>query len=169
MRRIFILLFAVVSLFAEGIVFETMSGKFVQTLASKQTKLTYTGDFYATKTAAFWHYKTPLEKKIYFSYKEVVILDGELEQAIVTKVGDVPNLSEILRGAAPNKNGEFTASLDGTRYTITAPKGVVKKISYTDKLDNRVTIDFTGVKKDVKLSPALFKAQIPAGFDIIKQ
>ena len=53
--------------FAIGIEFDTLSANFSQTVQSDDAKISYGGDFSATKENAVWHYKTPTIKNIFFS------------------------------------------------------------------------------------------------------
>ena len=155
--------------FASGIEFNTLSANFSQTVQSDDAKISYGGDFSATKENAVWHYKTPTIKNIFFSFTKVVVIEPELEQAIITNIKETPNLTAILANAKPNKNGVYEASFDDVKYLIELKEGLPSKISYTDKMDNKVVINLSNVRKNTPINEAIFKPAIPKNYDIITQ
>lgn len=154
---------------ANPLSFETLQGNFTQTLQSLNgAKLTYTGEFFASVKNAFWHYKTPVEKQIYFSYEEIVIIDYALEQAIISKVAQTPNLSEILANAKPDRNGVYAAVFDGVKYEVKiGANGVAREIFYKDKLENLVQITLDA-RKDELINSSTLTPKIPRHFDILR-
>lgn len=155
--------------FAGGIEFNTLSANFSQTVQSDDAKISYGGDFSATKEHAVWHYKTPTIKNIFFSFTKVVVIEPELEQAIITNIKETPNLTAILANAKPNKNGVYEASFDDVKYLIELKGDLPSKISYTDKMDNKVVINLSNVRKNAPVNEAIFKPAIPKNYDIITQ
>ncbi len=158
-----------VFVFAGGIEFNTLSANFSQTVQSDDAKISYGGDFSATKEHAVWHYKTPAIKNIFFSFTKVVVIEPELEQAIITNIKETPNLTAILANAKPNKNGVYEASFDDVKYLIEMKGDLPSKISYTDKMDNKVVINLSNVRKNAPVNEAIFKPAIPKNYDIITQ
>ena len=158
-----------VFVFAGGIEFNTLSANFSQTVQSDDAKISYGGDFSATKEHAVWHYKTPTIKNIFFSFTKVVVIEPELEQAIITNIKETPNLTAILANAKPNKNGVYEASFDDVKYLIEMKGDLPSKISYTDKMDNKVVINLSNVRKNAPVNEAIFKPAIPKNYDIITQ
>ena len=154
---------------ASGIEFNTLSANFSQTVQSDDAKISYGGDFSATKEHAVWHYKTPTIKNIFFSFTKVVVIEPELEQAIITNIKETPNLTAILANAKPNKNGVYEASFDDVKYLIEMKGDLPSKISYTDKMDNKVVINLSNVRKNAPVNEAIFKPIIPKNYDIITQ
>ena len=116
-----------------------------------------------------WHYKTPTIKNIFFSFTKVVVIEPELEQAIITNIKETPNLTAILANAKPNKNGVYEASFDDVKYLIELKGDLPNKISYTDKMDNKVVINLSNVRKNAPVNEAIFKPAIPKNYDIITQ
>ena len=155
--------------FAGEIEFDTLSANFSQTVQSDDAKISYGGDFSATKENAVWHYKTPTIKNIFFSFTKVVVIEPELEQAIITNIKETPNLTAILANAKPNKNGVYEASFDDVKYLIELKGDLPSKISYTDKMDNKVVINLSNVRKNAPVNEAIFKPAIPKNYDIITQ
>nr|WP_314794433.1 LolA-like outer membrane lipoprotein chaperone [uncultured Campylobacter sp.] len=158
-----------VFVFAGGIEFDTLSANFSQTVQSDDAKISYGGDFSATKENAVWHYKTPTIKNIFFSFTKVVVIEPELEQAIITNIKETPNLTAILANAKPNKKGVYEASFDDVKYLIELKGDLPSKISYTDKMDNKVVINLSNVRKNAPVNEAIFKPAIPKNYDIITQ
>jgi outer membrane lipoprotein carrier protein len=82
-------------------------------------------------------------KKIYFNNTHVLIIEPELEQAIITTLESTPNIAQLLQDAkeiAPNK---YVTKFMETTYTIFAHKDSIDKVVYRDKLDNAVEINFS--------------------------
>lgn len=154
---------------ANPLQFETLSADFKQIVKSDDAKISYSGDFSATKEHAVWHYKSPAIKNIFFSLTKVVVIEPELEQAIVTNIKETPNLTAILASAKPNKNGIYEASFDDVKYYIELKNEIVSSIKYTDKLGNDVQISFSNVRKNAPVNEAIFKPAIPKNYDIITQ
>ena len=151
--------------------FETISSEFKQTIKNEEnSKIVYTGSFYATtKAKALWIYKSPIDKKIYFSQNKVVIIEPELEQVIITNLQNTPNLTEILKSAKSIDGDIYETTYEDTKYVIHVKNKQIEHISYSDKLENRVTIELFNQTLNTFLDDSLFKATIPDGFDVVTQ
>lgn len=151
--------------------FDTISSDFKQTITNEESsKIVYKGSFYATtKAKALWVYKSPIDKKIYFSQNQVVIVEPELEQVIITNLQNTPNLTEILKSAKSVRGDIYETTYEDTKYVIHVKNGKIELISYSDKLENRVTIELFNQNINTFLDDSLFKANIPDGFDIVTQ
>jgi outer membrane lipoprotein carrier protein len=171
MRVIITFLFSFSMLVAGVLDFETISSEFKQTITSEESSnIVYTGSFYATsKGKALWIYKTPVEKKIYFNQNQVTIVEPELEQVIITNLQNIPSLTEILRGANRTDKNTYEATYDDITYTIHVKNDKIVHISYTDRLENRVTLELFNQTSNAFLDDSLFKIIIPSDFDLIKQ
>jgi outer membrane lipoprotein carrier protein len=159
------------ALLAGAFDFETISSEFKQTITNEEnSKIVYTGSFYAsTKAKALWIYKSPIDKKIYFSKNQVVIVEPELEQVIITNLQNTPNLTEILKSAKSVDDNTFETTYDDTKYVIDVKNEKIERISYSDKLENKVTIELFNQSINTFLDDSLFKATIPDGFDVVTQ
>ncbi len=169
--RFFILFLSIISLsFASFNNLKTFQADFKQILRNDQNNtITYTGRLYAdSKSKALWIYKTPVSKKIYYDKNLVVIIEPDLEQAIFSKLKKVPNVLNILQKAKKIKHGVYIAKCCRKNFWIYLKNGVISKITYKDKMQNRVTILFFNQKVNKKISPSIFKYKIPAGYDILK-
>ena len=55
------------------------------------------------------------------------------------------------------------------KYLIELKGDLPSKISYTDKMDNKVVINLSNVRKNAPVNEAIFKPAIPKNYDIITQ
>jgi len=151
--------------------FKTIQSDFVQKVTNDQNKtIAYTGQFYATHDKkALWVYEKPVAKKIYFNDTKVVIIEPELEQAIITTLENTPNIAHLITQAKEVSKETYTTSFMDTTYTIHATTESIESVTYKDKLDNHVKILFSNQSTNLFLEETLFQADIPLGFDIIRQ
>ncbi len=151
--------------------FKTIQSDFVQNVTNDQNKtIHYEGKFYATKDKkALWIYDKPVAKKIYFNDTKVVIIEPELEQAIITTLENTPNIAQLMREAKEVSPNHYQTSFMETVYTIVATPSVIKSVTYKDKLDNHVEILFGEQSINLFLDDILFVPEIPMGYDRIRQ
>ena len=151
--------------------FKTIKSDFIQTVTNDQNKtIVYEGSFYATQEQkAIWIYTKPVEKKIYFSKSKVLIIEPELEQAIITNLENTPNIAELIRSAKETSPNHYVTRYMDTSYTIITEGSTIEKIHYKDKLENSVEIRFSNQSTNLFLDDELFKAQIPKGYDIVRE
>ncbi len=149
--------------------FKTLSSSFIQTITNDENStITYTGNFYATsKQMAIWIYKTPIAKKVYFIKNKVVIIEPELEQAIITTLKQSPNFATIIKRAKKISKNKYTTKYEDTNYYIYTKNGEISSIKYSDKLENKVVIKLNNLEKNIILDDALFKVNIPKDYDIV--
>jgi outer membrane lipoprotein carrier protein len=171
MRIILLLSIFFLNIYANILDFKTLSSDFVQTITNEQNStITYTGSFYATnRQTALWVYKTPISKRVYFVKNRVVIIEPELEQAIITTLQKSPNFAEIIKSAKEISKDKYMAVFDDTNYYITLKNGEISNIDYKDKLENRVDIKLNNLEKNIILDDAMFKLNIPKDYDILTQ
>ena len=151
--------------------FKTIQSDFIQKVTNDQNKtIVYEGTFYATDDKkALWIYEKPVAKKIYFNNTRVLILEPELEQAIITSLENTPNIAQLLQEAKEVSANKYVTKYQDTTYTIFAKKEGIDKVVYRDKLDNAVEISFTNQTLNLFLDDALFRAEIPRGYDIVRE
>lgn len=171
MRYGILFAFLTTFLWAHVLEFKTLQSTFVQTITNEQnTKIVYKGSFYATNEAkALWIYNTPIKKKIYFNKNKVVIIESELEQAIITNLNNTPNLTKILQSAKKISENLFEANYDETTYFIHINEEKIEKIHYKDRLENSIEILLENQIQNTLLDDTLFEAIIPQEYDIITQ
>jgi len=158
-------------LFAKIGDFKTIQSDFIQKVTNDQNQtIVYEGIFYATHDQkALWIYQKPVAKKIYFNQSKVLIIEPELEQAIMTTLDNTPNIAQILHEAQEIAPHTYITKFMDTTYTITASNDTIEKITYKDKLENRVTILFSNQSINLFLDEELFRADIPKGYDIVRE
>ncbi|MDD2383727.1 MAG: LolA-like outer membrane lipoprotein chaperone [Sulfurospirillaceae bacterium] len=171
MKSFALLLCLSVLLFAKIENFKTIQSDFTQKVTNDQKKtISYEGQFYATQDKkALWIYEKPVAKKIYFNGNKVVILEPELEQAIITTLENTPNIALLLQEAKEISANLYTTKYMETTYTIYATKETIERITYRDKLDNSVEILFSHQSTNLFLDDALFHVDIPKGYDIVRE
>ena len=149
--------------------FKTLHSDFTQNITNEENStITYTGSFYATsKQMAIWIYKTPVKKKVVFIKNKVVIIEPELEQAIITTLKQSPNFATIIKQAKQISKDKYMTRYEDTNYYIYTKNGEVSSIRYSDKLENRVIIKLNNLEKNIILDDALFRLNIPKDYDII--
>ena len=99
----------------------------------------------------------------------MVIIEPELEQAIVTNLENTPNIAHLITTAQEIAKNTYATTFMETTYTIYASPSSIEKVSYRDKLDNAVEILFRAQSTNLFLDDSLFEADIPLGFDLIRQ
>jgi len=151
--------------------FDTISSDFKQTITNEEnSQIVYEGSFYATtKSKALWIYKKPVEKKIYFNQNKVIIIEPELEQAIITNLENIPNITELLKKSNKKENGTYETVYDSKTYVIHTKNEEIRQITYSDKLGNSVKIELLNQTTNTILDDSLFKATIPFNYDVIAQ
>ena len=129
--KIFILFLTTCSILFGGVFdFKTIKSDFIQTIVNEEnSKIVYEGTFWATSNAkALWKYKKPVWKDIYFSKKQVVIIEPELEQAIITNIEDSPNITDILKQSKKIDKNIYETTYDGTTYKVVVENKKIKQI-----------------------------------------
>lgn len=149
----------------------TFSAHFTQTVVDdKNTTIKYSGDIKAKRpNMAMWNYVEPVKKKIYINNQDLVIIEPELEQAILKKVGNTIAFFEMLKHAKKIDNEHYVAKYENLNLHIRVNGDKIVDITYLDELENKVTITFTNQVDNKEIDDKNFKADIPIDFDIIYQ
>jgi outer membrane lipoprotein carrier protein len=150
----------------------SLESHFTQQIINDQnSKITYTGKMYATKNnnQALWIYNSPVEKKIYYKGGSVVIIEPELEQVIFAKLSKVPNIMNILSNAVEVSTNTYVTTFNKIEYTINFNGEKIENISYTDEMQNRVTINFNSQIVNKMIENSKFSYSIPEDYDILEQ
>lgn len=167
--RIFLLFFlAFFPLFAFETQFKTFKSEFTQLVSSMNSKITYKGSFYLTPNEAFWSYESPANKQIYIKNKEVVIVEEDLEQVIISKLNKIPNLSTIFKNAKKKSENKYETVYDGVLYDISLENGEVNTVTYKDEFDNVVTISLFNQERNIPLNSNIFNAKFPPHYDVVR-
>ncbi|WP_169973869.1 MULTISPECIES: LolA-like outer membrane lipoprotein chaperone [unclassified Campylobacter] len=168
MKKFILFLSIYIASFASNLDFNTIQGDFTQTVTSNKTSIDYSGKFYLRKdNNALWIYTRPTAKKIYFDNKKVVVLEETLEQAIISRVKNMPNLGDILKEAKKIKEGLYKADFDDTEYFLTMKGNYPSRIDYEDRLGNKIKIIFQNVVKNYEITNEFLTPVIPSHYDVI--
>ncbi len=169
--RITLLLLTLVSLvlgFSENI--QTFSADFEQHITDDKNKtLTYRGHVWSKRPdLALWHYQEPIEKMVYIHGQKVVIIEPDLEQAMVRKIDRDIDILTMLETAEPLGNEKYEAHFESQRFVITESQGIIQKIDYLDPFDNKVVLRFSSQEQNKPIADEKFNVKIPRDYDIIK-
>jgi len=167
-RYIFLLIIA--TLLQANINIKSIKADFIQTITNDQNStIKYSGTFFAKDdNRALWIYKKPIKKRLYFLDGKVVIIELDLEQVIFSNFKKAPKILEILK-SAKQENGKLLAKCCDTIYNITIKDDKIISVQYKDKVGNKVLIKFKNEDTNIFLDNTIFKYQIPADFDIIRE
>lgn len=166
MRKIIVFLMFI--FICKAFEFENLSANFTQNVSSKSANLNYAGFFVITPKKAFWRYEKPENKEIYINENEVIIVEHELEQAIISSLESIPNLSEIFKNAKKINDNEFLAEYENVKYKIQAQNEEIKSISYKDDFDNVVLLNFFNQKKNSTINEEILTPKVPKNYDLLR-
>ena len=171
MKYLVIMIFSISSLFAFGDSIQSFQANFVQKITDEEDKvLTYEGKIHSKRpNFVLWHYTKPINKKIYINNKRAVIVEPELEQAIIKQLKGEIDFFGILASAVSVDMTHYKASYKGIGFILKEVNGVIESLSYTDQLENKVLITFSKQKQNRPLEDELFTPKVPKDFDIIQE
>lgn len=150
---------------------KSFNANFSQIITSPtNTKIIYDGEvFIKNDGKILWKYKTPVIKNVYVFKDYAIVDEPELEQAIYTSLENEINIIKLLNDAKKINDKEYISKIDGINYEIDILNGKISQIKYSDKLDNKVSINFTSVVQNELIDDKLFKFTVPDNYDIIKK
>lgn len=166
--KILILSSFVLNLQAFDINYKSFGADFTQSVRSNDALIEYSGSFIITQDKAFWDYKKPTSKQLFINKNELIILEPDLEQAMISALEKVPNLSAIFKSAKKISNTRYEATYENVKYNISLENDEIKSIAYKDELDNAVLITLFNVRRDFAVRDDVFKASIPKNYDIVR-
>ena len=170
MKKIF--LFCIMVSLGFGAILENVNSfeaDFSQTINDKENKVVvYYGHVIAKKPQlAKWHYTKPIQKTVYIDNHSVVVLEPELEQAIIRKIKDDFNIFDLLQNATKIAKNKYQAKYKETVFTIVYDGKNITKLTYNDNFDNLVTIKFSNQHYNKTYEKSIFDPKIPHDFDMI--
>lgn len=131
--------------------------------------LHYSGHIKATKPHyVLWNYKKPIQKDIYISENEIIIIEPEIEQIIVRKMNPDFNFFKMIQNAKKIKKETYTTTFNNSKLTIHMTKAKLISISYKDKFENNVSIVFSKQIQNKKIPLSIFTPKIPLDYDLIR-
>ena len=145
MKQKLLLLFLATASFANINNIQSFEADFKQSIVDDKNKtITYNGHVKAMEPQyVFWKYIKPINKQVYLVKNQAIIVEPELEQAIIKKVGDNLDFFQLMKHAQKLDNNRYRAHYNNTTFTITTKGDSIVSISYKDEFENRVTIKFT--------------------------
>lgn len=165
----YFLLFYIFLLNIFAIDLKTFQSDFTQTISSDEQNITYQGQiFIKDENNLKWIYEKPIFKEVFFTNNQIISVEPELEQVIITSLKKSPNLAKILKNAKKINTKTYQATHENIIYTLKYEKNLPKSISYKDNFDNDIIITFQNQIINAKFDNFLFKPHIPPGFDIIR-
>jgi outer membrane lipoprotein carrier protein len=157
---------------AKMVIPASFSARFVQkiTTADKKQKR-YTGKAYINRSREFkWLYTAPGRREICGDGSKVRIINHDLEQVTVYKVGSLLDLMQLIKRAKPYRGDIYLTRYHGVRYTLKVNKaGQMEQIAYRDKMDNVVNIHFYNIQYNkTPFAVSRLRCPIPKTYDVIK-
>lgn len=135
----------------------------------KNKKIVYKGNMQASKPSyALWKYTQPIEKTVYVLRNRVIMVEPDLEQAIIKTIDSNFDFFKLLKSAKEIKKDTYSATFNNIKYTIYTKGLTIESIHYVDEFENKVDIAFKKQKVNEGVDINLFNPYIPKGFDIIR-
>jgi outer membrane lipoprotein-sorting protein len=172
MNRLFIFaLFFPIFLWGGMNVPVSFAATFVQKITTpKQKTIQYTGDVQVNRSREFrWVYRTPSLREICGDGSRVRVVDHELEQIVVYKVGSLLDLMQLLKRAERYQDDIYLAKYHGTRYTLKInTKGELEQVAYKDEMDNTINVHFHDIRyRTVPFPTSRLRCVLPKNYDTI--
>ena len=170
MKPKILLLFMATAAFASLNNINSFEADFKQNIVDDQNKtIAYYGHVKATKPQyALWTYTKPIDKQVYILENQAIIVEPELEQAIIKKIGNNFDFFRLIKNAKRIKDDVYLARYNNTTFIITTQKNSILSIAYKDEFENSVTIDFSNQIVNKKMNKKGFAPTIPDEYDIIR-
>ncbi|WP_457744003.1 LolA-like outer membrane lipoprotein chaperone [Sulfurimonas sp.] len=171
MKKLLFLTFLAVSSYANINDIKYFKADFTQSIVDDQNKtIEYLGHVQAAKPQyALWEYKTPINKQVYILPNKVVIIEPELEQAIIKKITGNFDFFSLIKNAKRIGKDDYVANFNNTKYDIKLVNGIIESISYKDEFENNVKILFAHQVENIKYKKKIFTPTIPKEYDIISE
>ena len=149
---------------------DSFEADFNQTITDdKGKKLSYNGHIVASKPQyALWSYKSPVQKNVYITPRYVTVVEPEIEQAIIRNIASDFDFFSMIQKAKKVTDNIYTATLNESKYTIKLENSMIQSISYLDEFENKVKIIFNNQSSNKIYSEDVFRANVPAEYDIIR-
>jgi outer membrane lipoprotein carrier protein len=168
----FLLLFSVLmpALFGFSESIYSFSGSFEQHIVDDQNKtIIYHGHVWAKRPdKALWEYSDPIKKSVYVHGHRVIVVEPDLEQAIIKTISSDIDLFALIASAKPIGNETYEAHYADQIFTIKLMHGVIERIDYLDPFENSVNLIFSNQEQNKRIDDEKFFARIPKAYDIIK-
>ena len=143
---------------------------FTQSVTDEKNKvLVYSGHVMASKPQkALWKYIKPIEKNVYINAYSIVIVEPEIEQAIVKRIESNFDFFNMIKNAKKIKEETYEASYKETIFTIISKNSLIQSIFYKDEFDNNIKIIFEKQIQNRDIDDKIFVPDIPLEYDVIR-
>ncbi len=156
--------------FAEITDLTSFQANFEQSITDeKNKKIIYKGTIEASHPRyALWTYSNPIKKTVYVLRNKVIMVEPDLEQAIIKTINSNFDFFSLLKSAKEIKKDIYKATFENIEYTIHTKGLEIESINYVDEFENRVNIVFKDQKVNEKIDLNIFNPYIPMEYDIIR-
>ncbi len=156
-------------LFAFPIELSTIQSDFIQTIVDDHNKsIVYEGKLWTKKPSqAHWNYSKPIEKDIYMLHSKVTIIEPDLEQVIIKKIGENIDIIAIISHSKKLAPEHYVATYNEKDYHIYLDKKILKSLQYVDDFGNKTIIDFKNIRQNIDINDSNFELIIPENYDVI--
>ena len=166
----FLSIFLPISLFASFNNLTSFDADFVQTITDEKNKeLVYEVHIKALKPQnALWEYTKPIDKSVYINSFNVIIVEPEIEQAIIKRLKTSFDFFNMIKAAKKTSDNQYTTLYGDTIFTIRTDNKKILSISYIDEFENNVKIIFKNQTNNLPIKKVTFFPNLPAEYDIIR-
>jgi len=170
LRYIFLLSFFATLSFANIDSINSFEADFRQDVTNdKGNVLSYSGHIKAIKPQnALWSYQIPIKKEIYVTAYKVVIIEPEIEQAIVKVIQNDFDFFSMIKNAKKIEKNVYSATFKESKFIIKLKQKKIESIAYIDEFENSVLITFTKQIQNRDIDAKTFQVSIPMEYDIIR-
>jgi len=171
MKQNFLLLLVTTATFANINNLTSFESDFQQKIVDDQNKtILYSGHIIAAKPQyALWKYKKPIQKSVYILEDRAIMIEPDLEQAIIKSIGRNFDFFSLLQHAKKISPNQYLARYNDTTFIIKVKNGVIQTISYKDEFENSVIIKFTHQQENIAIDKKRFEPVIPDDYDIVRE
>ena len=171
MKRVILAALLVTSGYANIKNINSFEADFLQKIVDdKGVKITYTGHITASKPRyALWQYIKPVQKSVYILPDRIIVIEPELEQAIIKHLNKNFDLFKIIHNAKAIDKNRYLAKFQDKEYIITMEDSQIKSIAYKDELENDIKIVFKNQEENKKIPKETYIPHIPDEYDIISE
>ncbi len=171
MKKILFAALLVTSSFASINNITSFEADFLQKITDdKGVKITYEGHVMVSKPIfALWKYTKPIKKSVYIIPYKIIVIEPEIEQAIIKQIGEDFNFFEILENAKKIDKDTYLAKFKNKEYILKVKGSEIESISYKDELENSVVIKFKNQKENKAIPLEAYKPHIPQDYDLVRE
>lgn len=167
---------------------QTIRAEFIQRQGSSQINQQVSGEVFIRKpNQLLWNMESPNQKTVLINENTITYFDADLEQVVISDYLEENQVSWVnlfLDGSLIESsytfnekklnNRETHIRFDDMRgdyesVTLIFKSGLIQGINLFDKNANSISIEFTEIEINQKLSDNLFNYQFPSSADVIDQ